>query len=80
MCSAMCSTSETDGEGRVAIQTPPVVNGKNICSIKVVASDSADGSGNKMEYPLAVDDPEGITVIEEEYNPDRFFRVIIELK
>ncbi len=71
---------ETDGEGRVAIQTPPVVNGKNIFSFKVVASDSADGSGNKMEYPLAVDDPEGITVIEEEYNPDRFFRVIIELK
>ena len=71
---------EADETGRVAIQTLPVVNGKGIFTFTIVASDNADGTGNVMEYPLAVDDPEGITIIEEEYNPHRFFRVRIDVK
>lgn len=38
------------------------------------------GTGNVMEYPLSVDDPEGITIIEEEYTPHRFFRIRIDVK
>ena len=71
---------EADGEGAVAIQTLPIVNGKDVFTFTIVASDNADGTGNVMEYPLSVDDPEGITIIEEEYNPHRFFRVRIDVK
>ncbi len=71
---------EADGEGAVAIQTLPIVNGKEFFTFTIVASDNPDGTGNVMEYPLAVDDPEGITIIEEEYNPHRFFRVRIDVK
>lgn len=71
---------EADGEGAVAIQTLPIVNGKEFFTFTIVASDNADGTGNVMEYPLSVDDPEGITIIEEEYNPHRFFRVRIDVK
>ena len=71
---------EADETGRVAIQTLPVVNGKGIFTFTIVASDNADGTGNVIEYPLSVDDPEGITIIEEEYNPHRFFRVRIDVK
>ena len=60
---------EADGEGAVAIQTLPIVNGKDVFTFTIVASDNADGTGNVMEYPLSVDDPEGITIIEEEYPP-----------
>ena len=68
------------GEGAVAIQTLPVVNGKDLFTFTVVASDNANGTGNVAEYPLAIDDPDGITIIEEEYNPNRFFRIRIGLK
>ena len=71
---------EADGAGAVAIQTQPIVNGKEFFTFTIVASDNADGTGNVMEYPLSVDDPEGITIIEEEYNPHRFFRVRIDVK
>ena len=71
---------EADGEGAVAIQTLPIVNGKEFFTFTIVASDNADGTGNVMEYPLSVDDPEGITIIEEEYNPHRFFRIRIDVK
>lgn len=71
---------EADGEGAVAIQTLPIVNGKEFFTFTIVASDNPDGTGNVMEYPLSVDDPEGITVIEEEYNPNRFFRVKVDVK
>ena len=71
---------EADGEGAVAIQTLPIVNGKDVFTFTIVASDNLDGSGNIAEYPLAIDDPEGITIIEEEYNPHRFFRVRIDVK
>ncbi|MBQ7189572.1 MAG: hypothetical protein IJR99_09185 [Kiritimatiellae bacterium] len=71
---------ETDGEGAVAIQTLPVVNGKDVFTFTIVASDNVDGTGNVAEYPLAVDDPDGITIIAEEYNPNRFFRVRIDVK
>ena len=71
---------EADGEGAVAIQTLPIVNGKDVFTFTIVASDNADGTGNVMEYPLSVDDPEGITIIEEEYNPNRFFRVKVDVK
>ena len=68
------------GDGAVAIQTLPIVNGKDVFTFTIVASDNADGSGNIAEYPLAIDDPEGITIIEEEYNPNRFFRVKVDVK
>lgn len=68
------------GDGAVAIQTLPIVNGKDVFTFTIVASDNLDGSGNIAEYPLAIDDPEGITIIEEEYNPHRFFRVRIDVK
>ena len=71
---------EADGEGAVDIQTLPIVNGKEFFTFTIVASDNADGTGNVMEYPLSVDDPEGITIIEEEYNPNRFFRVKVDVK
>ena len=71
---------EADGEGAVAIQTLPIVNGKDVFTFTIVASDNPDGTGNVMEYPLSVDDPEGITIIEEEYNPNRFFRVKVDVK
>ncbi len=71
---------EADGEGALAIQTLPIVNGKDVFTFTIVASDNADGTGNVMEYPLSVDDPEGITIIEEEYNPHRFFRIRIDVK
>lgn len=76
---------EADGEGAVAIQTLPIVNGKDVFTFTIVASDNADGTGNVMEYPLSVDDPEGITIIEEEYPPPhththRFFRARIDVK
>ena len=48
----------------MAIQTLPIVNGKEFFTFTIVASDNADGTGNVMEYPLSVDDPEGITIIE----------------
>ena len=89
---------EADGEGRVALQTLPVVNGRNLFTFTVVASDNPDGTGYVMEYPLSLDmeyvlDDNGVvvfdeqtkqpvmqppvTIIEEEYNPNRFFRVRI---
>ena len=71
---------EADGEGAVAIQTLPIVNGKEFFTFTIVASDNPDGTGNVMEYPLSVDDPDGVTVIEEEYNPNRFFRVKVDVK
>ena len=68
----------TDGNGLVAIQTLPVVNGKGLFSFTIVASDNADGTGNVAEYPLSLDE-EGITYIDEEYNPSRFFRVRVDV-
>ncbi len=69
---------EADGAGRVAIQTLPVVNGKRVFTFTVVASDNADGTGYVVEYPLSLES-DGITYIEEEYNPSRFFRVRVDL-
>ena len=68
----------TDGNGLVAIQTLPVVNGKGLFTFTIVASDNADGTGNVAEYPLSLES-DGITYIEEEYNPSRFFRVRVDL-
>ncbi len=69
---------ETDGEGRVAIQTLPVVNGQGLFNLTIVASDNVDGTGYVMEYPLTPDEG-GVTIIDEVYNPSRFFRVKIDL-
>ena len=69
---------ETDGEGRVAIQTLPVVNGQGLFNLTIVASDNVDGTGYVMEYPLTPDE-DGVTIIDEEYNPSRFFRIKIDL-
>ena len=52
-----------------------ILEGEN----RIVASDSPDGTGNVAEYPLAVDDPDGITIIAEEYNPNRFFRIRVDV-
>ena len=76
---AIAAIATPPGEGAVAIQTLPIVNGKEFFTFTVVAADNPDGTGNVMEYPLSVDDPEGITIIEEEYNPHRFFSVKIEV-
>ncbi len=75
--SAIIIGFEADGEGAVAIQTLPVVNGKGLFFFTIVASDSPDGTGNVAEYPLSTE-PDGITYIEEEYNPNRFFRVKVD--
>ena len=69
----------TDGAGMVAIQTLPVVNGKRLFSFTIIASDNADGTGNVAEYPLSLES-DGITYIDEEYNPSRFFRIRIDVK
>ncbi len=68
----------SSGDGQVAIQTLPVVNGKGLFFFTIVASDNADGTGNVAEYPLSLE-PDGITVIAEEYNPKRFFRVRVSV-
>ena len=66
---------EMGEDGRVVILTPKVVNG-NAFRILVVASDSPDGTGNVVEYPLSSD---GDTTIDEVDMTKRFFRLWAEL-
>ena len=68
------------------------MNGRGILKFSIIASDSPNGTGYEVEYPLSlvveenVSDEQGnvvplscVTVIDEPYNPSRFFRIKIDL-
>lgn len=63
-------------DGRVVIMTPEVVN-KGVFNLSVVASDSPDGTGNVVEYPLSSD---GETAIDEVDATSRFFRIRVDIR
>ncbi len=80
------STLRIEGFGRLSVQG--LGNAAGIggayqmdCGNIVIAGGTieATGTGNVAEYPLAVDDPDGITIIAEEYNPNRFFRIRVDV-
>ena len=58
---------------------PPRRGGQGLFNLTIIASDNVDGTGYVMEYPLTPDE-DGVTIIDEEYNPSRFFRVRIDVQ